>query len=268
MSNKSIIPTQYGTQQSYSHEIVYFDEDNPESLINKMPEPLKNSLLDPLTCKFLAMPFAERKKKIKPDTTTNRLRVSFWREFELAMENGRPMSLANIHIGVCAFESFMDIIKNPEYFAWIVTPTTAYVNLMEEGLNFGLERMREILEMPLYTKKSIKIGNNTRITTVPNIQVANLIVNVVKMLDNRVKGAVVKTIHQKVEQKNLNINTEMRRNDDGSFDFDSVPLDVLEGMVNKEIRRDDIKTVDIDTFRNYADEVIDEINADELDSDE
>ena len=62
---------------------------------------------------------------------------------------------------------------------------------MEEALAYGIERLREILELPMFDKKGRVDG-----------KAAELILKTVALLDQRVKGSVV----QRAEVRSLNVN--------------------------------------------------------------
>lgn len=130
-------------------------------------------------------------QKISP--TDNRLRVRFWDEYERAQANSqKKFRMENVYAGVCTHGYFFErYLKSNERVAWLLTPPASYVVRAEEALGFGLERMRDILELPIE-------GDDGKI----NVKLAELQAKIVAMLDIRVKGAVV----QRVENKNMNLN--------------------------------------------------------------
>jgi hypothetical protein len=233
-------PTLLG-EENAAFELSYYDDTNPKALVNLVPPRIAELMQDKYTKYLLGLSNRGRQRKIKPDTTLNRLRVSFWKEYDLALANKREIIITNVYAGICSKEYFDGQVENIESLAWILSPTTSYVNMLEESLNFGLERLREILEMPLYERKAVKkkTGGGEVIKDVPNVKLAALMVKVVEMLDNRVKGAIVK----KIENKSVNVNANVTAPKEASIDLDNIPFDVMERMVREHQGKD---TVDAD----------------------
>jgi hypothetical protein len=123
--------------------------------------------------------------------TDNRLRLKFWDEYERAHREDVGMTMYQVFGGICTAEFFYDSYgKRPEKIAWLLCPPTSYMVKMEEALAFGLEQLRDMLELP-----------NTDSKGRLNLKLMELKAKIVEMVDRRVKGAVV----QRVEQKNMNL---------------------------------------------------------------
>jgi hypothetical protein len=138
-----------------------------------------------------------------PNPKTKVLRVNFWNEYYAAIREGRKMSMMNVYRTVCTHVWFYTKLDRRESCVWMFRPTTDYNSFMEEQLHKGLQRIGEILALPIEV--------NGKVST----PTANLILKTVQMVENRVKGAVV----QKHEHKNLNL----------SLSADSVmPKDLIE----------------------------------------
>jgi hypothetical protein len=170
------------------------------------------------------------RKKVKPTAEQNRLRLAFWREYERAIQIGEEMDPTNIYKGIVAKENFYHICeKKPRVMAWILKQPTNYVNMMEESLEFSMHRVREILEMPLY-KMEVKSVPRPAGTVkdmqkrVPNVQVAKLILDTMKLLDVRVKGAVIQKVQQEVKttSKSLNVNANLNSSDEELSSIDKI----------------------------------------------
>lgn len=218
-----------------NYELSYFDETNPYSLVNMLP-PQCVAMMAEKYCKFLlGLSLTKRKNKIKPDTQLNRLRVAFWREYDDACANRRKVEFKNIYGGTCSQEYFYTVIEDIESFVWLITPTPNYQLQIEEALHFGIERMREILEMPLYERKETKRKDNKGyvVKELPNVKLAALMVKIVEMLDARVKGAVPKTIaNHTTNILNNTVNTAgSTPSDDGPIDLNTLSLDDLNRLM-------------------------------------
>lgn len=124
----------------------------------------------------------------QPSPLDNRLRLKFWVEYDRVQGLGlKSMTMINVLAGICSKELFYNnYLKRVEKIAWLLCPPTGYMAKAEEALEFGLEQLRDILELPhsSFGKADVKLGE--------------LKAKIVAMLDNRVKGAVV--------QKNMNFN--------------------------------------------------------------
>lgn len=138
------------------------------------------------------------KRKFKPSPVMNACRVQFWKEYFRASERGKPMVMTRIFSGICAPSYFyMYLLRDRSFVAYMLTPPGEYTAIMEEGLNYGIKKLRDILDFPLYDNAGK-----------PNTRVADAILKVVSFLDTRLHGQAVQRIEQKVESKNLNVNVE------------------------------------------------------------
>ena len=198
-----------------SYAISYLDRDSERALYNISPENIKKQLRNGGVQKYLKMDEDKLKEQLNPTVHNNRLRISFWKEYDLAQSEGRDIAEVNIYRGICTLEKYEASLKSTKLAAWVLTPPTNYVVAMEESLSQGIDKMREILEMPLYITE-FKKNENGEIErlNLPNTKVAELVIKTVNMLDLRVKGAVIKQIEQRITQTskstnaNININAE------------------------------------------------------------
>lgn len=123
-----------------------------------------------------------RDMKASPNATDNRLRLSFWNEYERAQtEQLDGMRVSNIHNGICTHQYFLErYLQQPERVAWLLCPPTNYEKALDEALCFGVEQLREILALPLYDAKG-KL----------NTALASLKERIVSRLDERKNGSIV-----------------------------------------------------------------------------
>lgn len=143
--------------------------------------------------------FGKGKRNIEFDELDERLRISFWREYEDSMINENSvMLMARVMRGICNLSIFKKRIDDPLRLAYILTAPNDYVTEIEELLYRGLRQMREIMELPLYMK-------NGDI----NSKLAGVKVRAIEMLLDRARGAVA----QRIESKNLNWNVETETKD-------------------------------------------------------
>jgi len=207
--------------QDYKSISVY-DEDDPNSMINCAPEWVKRRLRSKGVMELLALSEEELEKKVHPPQTLKRLRIGFWSEYERIFSNfgRRPyrgtenrIGINRVCNGVCTPQYFMqEVAENDYYLAWVVRPPLDYVVALEEALSYGVDRLREILNMPMFDYKYKSDGSivtdkyTDEPVMIPNVPVANIILKTVAMLDMRVKGAIPQKIHQVTQSQNFNMN--------------------------------------------------------------
>lgn len=187
--------------RSASLDIV--DRSNPKSVINMVDEMMASCITSALITRpelFEMEPDKLQSELKKGGFSTspalNRIRVKFWDLYDYASLNQNiTLKTPQFFAGVCTARVFWKLMESPEAVAWIMTPPTSYQALMEEALNYGLEQMRGILEIPHIDKK----GN-------PNTRLLEIKMKITQMLDMRKHGAFV----QRSEQKNLNVHLNHR----------------------------------------------------------
>jgi len=204
------IITGNGIETASKVELEYFNAENKRSLYNIAPDCVRPALNNTHVKNFLMLPETELRAKLKPNTTLCRLRISFWREFDRAQARLDTMKVQRVVSGICSLEEFRHIVVNTNHIAWLLKPPTDYVNAMEEALVFGIERLREILEIPLIKSEYQRSGEKEwELLESMDIDAANVILKTVALLDMRVKGALVQKVEQKVVSENRNITANL-----------------------------------------------------------
>jgi hypothetical protein len=176
-----------------SREIIIKDKSNPRSLINLVPEAVQNAI-ERLPAEYVDRSEPElltifKERKYEPDPLVYRLRAMFWKEYDRAQCNGSKMQMAHVYMGICSKDYFYVVLQNKEKVSMILCPPVDYMLAAEEALIFGIEQLRDILAL-----------KHTTISGAIDQKAAQVKVEIVKLLDSRVKGAVVQTT------KNLNVN--------------------------------------------------------------
>lgn len=179
-----------------------YNEDDPRSVIRLVQPSLREAILS-LPDEYRNLSELEYKKKYFPSAQDNRIRGSFWREYDLAQAEMRPMNSTAIFAGHTTNEYFYTrFLKNYQMVGWMIIPPTDYMVFIEEGLNYGISRIREIMELPIMDTKG-------RVNT----RVCEIIIKATAMLDMRIKGAYI----QRSEIKQLNFNMETDAKDMGKL---------------------------------------------------
>jgi hypothetical protein len=147
------------------------EKDNPRSLINIAPTGVAK-LLEELDSSWIEMSEKQLKQHVPDDPQLNRLRIAFWKEYDAAQSQLRPMMWAH----------------NSAMLAYILCPPVSYDVFLEEALSFGMTRIREILNLPLHDE-------NGKV----NAKVGELILKAAAFLDLRTHGGFLqKSVHAEV----------------------------------------------------------------------
>lgn len=170
-----------------------WNTENPRSVVNLVPEALRLKFEEAFAREPRFFGLDEfglakllRQESLRPTPTDNRIRLKFWHEYDLVQgEERNKMNISAVLAGVCSrpyFEAYYAL--QPSKVAWLLTPPASYSAVAEEALAFGMEQLREILEM-----------DNRDDRGKLNVKLMELKAKIVAMLDLRVKGAPVqKTI--------------------------------------------------------------------------
>jgi len=188
-------------------EIVFWEEQNPRCVVNLLRNSpkLRQAALD-LPPNYLGMSDRELKAFVEPGEIDQSLRLAFWDEYTLAIDNDCLMRPANIYSGVCSKEYFHRfIIADPKRLAYLFRPPKDYRLKMRALLDVGIERFEEILNLPITETKYTKNG---RAYEVVNTKLIGEIVKIVALLDNRVKGAVAQKLVVDQTSKNLHVHSK------------------------------------------------------------
>ena len=198
-----------------------YDESNPNALINMIPDrmvPLLNKVKEKLP-RMLLRSERELRAYCDPDERDDRVRLSFWDEYNAATGSGKRMSIQSVICGSCSWEGWVTIYEpNHKKLLWIFTPPTSYVSAMRQILYRGTERLLEIMNLPM-TDKDGKIDT----------KVATLVLRAWQLADMRVKGGIVQRMQ--VEQKNLNLNLNADQGaEQARIHLQALQLDELEAL--------------------------------------
>lgn len=119
----------------------------------------------------------------------NQIRAAFWLEYNMVQTIQKPhIDPHKVYAGIVSRDYFFNVVlKSKEMMAWMLIPPQQYQAILNEAWTAAMDRMREILDAPLYDKKG-------HLST----QTANLIIKVFSLLDQRKHGSVV--------QKQVNVN--------------------------------------------------------------
>ena len=203
-----------------------FDENNPYSLFSYIPPELSKRVKSKGVVKYLQMSEEDFERELKPTLVLRRLRTEFWLEYEKKSNcnstntlSGRrhQFQLENVYLGICSKEYFYDfVVTNDAAFAWILRCPGDYIVSLTEALQHGVNRLRELLDIPLYkpitNKRSGGFLRNDEGEIIMEVdtKAADILLKSYAMLDIRVKGAIPQklNIQGMMERKNVNVNLQ------------------------------------------------------------
>lgn len=197
-----------------------FDTSHPRSMVNLLPASVQNRVLSQPVQDLVNMPEEELEKLVNPSVSIRRLRTAFWMEYERAMKADNVMHskirLYSVCCSVCSEQFFLtNVVHNNYALAWIIRPLANYTVALEEALYHGINRLREILNFPLYrprmnpkTGDYYKDKQTGQILYDADANAATVVLKTVALLDLRVRGAIPRTINQysQVDKRSLNMN--------------------------------------------------------------
>lgn len=211
-----------------------YDPDNPNALINRIP-PRLQPILERIRTKLpktLLLPEREIRKYCDPDERDERVRLSFWDEYNAATSADKRMSLQSVICGACSWEGWVTAYEpNNKRMLWIFTPPTSYVAAMRHILHRGTERLLEIMNLPIVNKDGDV-----------DPRVATLILKAWQLADMRMKGGIVQRMQ--VEQKSVNVNLNSDHHvDQIRSQVQSLQLEDLETLERRieKAKRDQIR---------------------------
>ena len=193
-----------------SEAIIIWDESEQFSVMNLLPEAVREKCKarrgeDPVLFEMSESELYKemRRNKHTPSVSDNRIRLKFWMEYDECITNyNRAMNLKRIAAGTTSYEYFIiHFLKNCYRVAWMLMPPANYKSRMVEALDFGLDQMREILNLPLLDDDG-KLDH----------KLAAMKITIFKMLDDRSNGVAIQRLESKMLQINANIApVEMKR---------------------------------------------------------
>lgn len=78
--------------------------------------------------------------------TENQLRIRFWQEYEHCIaEDKSQMEISRVVSGVCTVAMFYQYVYKPETTAWLMCVPLSYEAHLDDLLNYGAAKMREIM---------------------------------------------------------------------------------------------------------------------------
>jgi hypothetical protein len=191
--------TQLTTDVAPAADASPFDKSNPRALFNLLPKYIQDRM-EEIPEVFFESTEEEIRQQLfggnSPDQTLNRLRVSFWEEYDRVQRYKEPkLDIAKVVEGVCLPRYFMTkILPIDAKLVWLLHAPTDYQINLREMHELSLRQMRNVMALPIVDPATGKI--NTKLIEVQN--------KIFTHVDMRIKGAII----QRIDQRNLNVNLE------------------------------------------------------------
>ena len=199
-----------------------FDESNPQSLVNLLPDrlvPILHRVRAKLP-KTLFSPESTVRMTVKPDERDERIRLSFWDEYNNATAMNRKMGIQRLLDNVVSWEGWTTYYEPDDIkMLWIFTPPRSYAQSMKYILHLGTERLLEIMSLPI-------IDNRGTVDS----KVVTQILKAFQLVDTRVKGAIVQRMQ--IDQRNLNLSATVDPKE-SMIDFSGMAIEDLEKLERK-----------------------------------
>jgi hypothetical protein len=183
-------------------------------LLNLLDGPLR-AAVEVLPDKYLMMTEKELKRHVDPDEVTCRLRIQFWDEYNQACDDGRPMQICNIMRGLVYTEYFYSaILPDEKKLAWIIKPPADFLLAMRDLLYMGMERLREVLELPFVErvplfdkdgKQRVDAQGRPVFRESVNVRLVAEVRAITTEMQNRVHGAVIQRMAVQTQNQSLHV---------------------------------------------------------------
>ena len=210
-----------------------YDVHSPTSIYSLAPECIKETILECYTRmpKLLIYPERRIRDILKPNERDDRIRMSFWDEYNRvsALAIPKPMALRNIINTVITPSIFeQEYAHNRHRVAWLITPIRSYAHSMQLILTRSLDKLMDVVEKDI-TKPDGTLDH----------KLITQIIKIAQITDLRVKGAIPQYLRVDQRSMNVNVDADQMRLNKVSNDFEqllSLPLDELERMREKSER--------------------------------
>lgn len=218
--------------EKIQHDVVIFDATTERAVVNLVPNRVREAIESVVQDypQYLEASEVNLYEILKPTELDDRLRLSFWKEYNRAQDNGIGMKMANVYSPIMSMENFYHkVLKNPDRVAWMIKPPEEYMISLEASLNHGKNNLDKIMKMNLFDEQGNLKKNE-----------ASIFLKAYELLDNRVKGAVIQRIeqktaslhvHQKVDQEELRKELDELRDKQAALD-----VGVVDGVSVSEER--------------------------------
>ena len=176
------------------------DKNNPKSLVSMCPSNMAERIAA-IPDNVFSMDDKEIEKAAHVTEADKQMRAAFFIEYERAVRNGDKISPANVYKGIVTASYFHNyVINNSFKLAFVIRPYREYQAQLEELLQFGFDRMSEIM-------RRSQVDENGKL----DHKLAALQMQLWKELADRRRGSTTKNINlnSQIQSTNLNITKDI-----------------------------------------------------------
>lgn len=206
-----------GVPEDFEQSI--FDENNPYSMVNKLPEGWQEFLhsAKEYILKFYTKSDIEITKLIGDKITEKemRMRLALWDEYYRVSDVGfqRMRSIVILRSASTSMDMFRKrYAHEPQVLAFLFTAPASYLGSMKQILQEGQQRLLDIMRLPLQDE-------NGKVNT----PVLNAVLKTFQLVDLRLKGSVVQRLQ--VDQRTFNASIDLNADQ-----LNNAQLEALKGM--------------------------------------
>lgn len=181
-----------------------FDETNPRALINLVGSRIREGInaIPPSYFEMEEAPLRRLAYPPSPDdppgtrtivpSWARKCRIAFWEEYDKCQRNNEEcMDSSAIYAEHCHRGEFYNkLVAHPARLALLLRPSAPYRLLLAELHELGLERMREVLDLPVTSDNGA-----------PNVKLIDMQQRIFEHIDMRKKGAII----QRIDQRTLSL---------------------------------------------------------------
>lgn len=126
------------------------DAENPFALVNITPAWLSD-LIRALPAATLKMAHKSLETQARPSKAEERLRLSFWNEYDRVIHKTQPeINLANVYGGVLEESAFKELVTESKFkLAYILSPPPTLNLVLDEVITKGYDEMKRIMAEPM-----------------------------------------------------------------------------------------------------------------------
>lgn len=189
-------------------ELVFYDVEDPRCVVNLMSPTMKARALG-LPPEILSKSIRQLEQEFTPTENDRNLRLAFWDEYFVTQDgNFKSMRMEAVYSLFCTKELFYTTIRNQLKLAYMLIPPENYMYKNRAMLQMTMDRIYEVLQLPIVQET---ISSGGIVTKKADVGVISQIVKIYGMLDNRVNGAVPKHVTIDGTQKNLHVHANAQQ---------------------------------------------------------
>lgn len=158
--------------------------DRPESVLNLIPDTAFSELVAEIPQEFFEkseLQLQEMCPSGTPSRVDRRVRTNFWEEYESAARDRRKMDLDLVvaDTGARNWPAFVEqLTQSTALMSWFMNPPASYKLQMKEAQALGLDRLSEIMTLPIKDPATGRI----------NPAIASIILQAWRLVDIRING--------------------------------------------------------------------------------